>query len=321
MSASPATPVAPSWLRIGLALRYTLWDAVALRWLGHRWPSGDEPSAPASVAALDRLCGDDHAARPRVLLVVSHADDEVAWAASRLSYLRDHVTIVYVSDGAPRSAAALTESGFASSEEYAAARREERDRALALMEITPAQVHELRCVDQQAKYHLAALGRQIGALLDSCAPDIVLTHAYEGGHVDHDSTAYAVHRAVDARRRAGSAAPVIIEFAAYHRRFGRQRMLRFLPARRCACRTVVLSPAMRQLKQRLFACFPTQARVLRYVPLSVERFRVAPRYDFRQPANWEHLPFQDQAVPGEPNRTLPLDAVDAADAELRGARE
>jgi LmbE family N-acetylglucosaminyl deacetylase len=293
-------------------------DVFELGWLGHRWPVVDEPSREARVAALDRLCSDDPKDRPRVLMVVSHADDEVAWAGSRLAFLRDRVTLVYVTDGAPHTTAALRDSGYPSHAAYAAARRAERDRALALAGIEPGQVHDLDYADQEAKHHLAALARRVDTFIEATAPDIVLTHGYEGGHVDHDATACAVHGAIRARRRAGRPTPVLIEFAGYHRRFGRPRAFRFLPAQHCESRTLVLPEAMQRLKREMYACFPSQAPVLRYFPIAVERLRCAPRYDFRKPANWEHVLFADQAVAGDPRRTLPARLVEAAEAELFG---
>lgn len=294
-----------------------LGDLLRLRWLIHRWPSVDEPSVTRRRAALDALCGGGSSAGVRVLVVVSHADDEVAWAASSLCQLHDRVTLVYVTDGAPRNRLSLRDSGFPSAAAYAAARRLERDRALALMNIASGQVHELNYVDQQAKCNLVALTERLDALIEATKPNIVLTHAYEGGHVDHDATAYAVHHAVRSRRDSGRVTPVIIEFAGYHRRFGRQRTFRFLPAHHCETRTVVLTPAMRRLKQQLFDCYSSQASALRYYPIAVERFRCAPRYDFRESANWERVLYADQAIDGEPHRTLSRAMIDEADDALR----
>jgi hypothetical protein len=43
---------------------------------------------------------------------------------------------------------------------------------------------------------------------------------------------------------------------------------------------VVLTPAERDRKRRMFDCYPSQHGVLRDMPVRVERFRPAPRYDF-----------------------------------------
>ena len=45
-------------------------------------------------------------------------------------------------------------------------------------------------------------------VLDDVRPDVVLTHAYEGGHSDHDATAFAVHLAAGVMRREGGKAPL-----------------------------------------------------------------------------------------------------------------
>src|ERR1043165_7343474 len=46
---------------------------------------------------------------------------------------------------------------------------------------------------------------------------------------------------------------------------------------------LALSPAQRDFKQRMFACYRTQSYVLKNFSIRAERFRRAPRYDFSRP--------------------------------------
>lgn len=291
-------------------------DAARLARTGHVWPSADEPSRERRLAQLAGLCGDEAAARPSVFIVVAHADDEVLWAGSRLLALRDRVSLAYVTDGAPR-AADLVGTGCATREEYAALRRRERDCALAIAGIRPDQSHDLGLADQESRFQLGRLTRRIGVLIDRIRPDIVLTHAYEAGHPDHDAVAFAVHMAVRVRRRDGGSAPALMEFAGYHRRFGRARAFEFLPAHDCDARTIVLDAHARERKEAMYACYSSQSSALQYFHVGIERFRCAPHYDFHQPGNWERTLFSVQRLPGEPHRTLPTAVVIAAEAELR----
>src|SRR3954469_18766827 len=58
----------------------------------------------------------------RIAVVVAHPDDEAIGAGAVLRGFRD-VTIVHVTDGAPRDDGYAGSKGFASRAEYAAARR------------------------------------------------------------------------------------------------------------------------------------------------------------------------------------------------------
>src|SRR4029077_3455583 len=49
--------------------------------------------------------------------------------------------------------------------------------------------------DQQAAFRLAELARRLAALFAERGIAVVLTHACEGGHPDHDAVAFAVHGA------------------------------------------------------------------------------------------------------------------------------
>ncbi|MEO5568891.1 MAG: hypothetical protein ABIR92_10385, partial [Gemmatimonadaceae bacterium] len=57
----------------------------------------------------------------------------------------------------------------------------------------------------------------------------MLTHPYEGGHSDHDSTAFAVHLATGMLLREGRRAPIILELTSYHNYGGARRLFSFLP--------------------------------------------------------------------------------------------
>lgn len=292
-------------------------NVVAMRWVTHRWPSEpDEPHRERRLDCLERLCSDDPAARPTVLLVMAHADDETAWAASRLLYLCERLTLVFLTDSAPRNETAIKDYGYASRDAYAAVRREERSEALAQAGIRQEQVRDLNLVDQEVKLHLAPARDHVLSLIQELDPEIILTHAYEGGNADHDAVAWAVHAAVRARRAVGMPVPVIIECSGYHRRLGRAVSGRFLPARGCESRTLHLTTAVRTTKRAMYECYRSQETFLRHLDDDVECYRCAPRYDFRNPPNWEDVLLPAQASPTDPRRTLPADLVARAERTL-----
>jgi len=212
----------------------------------------------------------------RVILIVAHPDDETIGAGGLLQQLNDAL-IVVVTDGAPRNLIDAREAGFERYEDYAQARWLELQNAMELAGVRPDQLRCLSVPDQEASLNLPELSRRIGEILRSERPGTVLTHPYEGGHPDHDATAFAVH--------AGCAllpvAPDIHEFTSYHAKDGAMEVGRFLPDGEPG-ECTQLSNEGRERKRKMIECFATQERTLRCFPLDVECFRPAPAYDFTQ---------------------------------------
>ena len=159
---------------------------------------------------------------------------------------------------------------------------------------------------------MPSLVRRIGEILRELRPAAVLTHPYEGGHPDHDATAFAVHAAC-ARM---PAPPDVYEFTSYHQAPGEEQPRietgRFLP-HQDAGEVVALSAADRDRKSRMIACFATQEHMLRHFPLDGERFRAAPVYDFSQSPHPGKLFYDyfEWGITGERWRRLAVDAARA----------
>ncbi|MGD9511885.1 MAG: PIG-L deacetylase family protein [Geminicoccaceae bacterium] len=177
---------------------------------------------------LHELQHPEHAlAKVPLLFVVAHPDDEVLAAGSRLSRL-PLAHILYATDGAPRDPGDAERFGFASREDYASARRQEADRALAMQGIERERVHRLGLTDQDVAQEVPGLLRALTELCAALRPAAIVTHAYEGGHPDHDAVALAAH--ILCRDRDGGGSPQLIEFAGYHDADGSGRMATVVPA-------------------------------------------------------------------------------------------
>jgi LmbE family N-acetylglucosaminyl deacetylase len=221
-------------------------------------------------------------AHRRVALLAAHPDDEVVGAGAQLPLLTG-LTLLHLTDGAPRDPADACAAGFADGAAYAAARRRELAAALAAAGIAPPR-HRLGLTDQEVARELAPLARRLAALLDVLRSEILLTHPYEGGHPDHDAAAFAAAAATRLLRQAGRPAPAIIEMACYHRApQGGMQTGDFLAGSGGRATTIALRPAEVAAKRRLLGCFPSQSGVLAAFGLRQERFRPAPPYDFRRP--------------------------------------
>jgi LmbE family N-acetylglucosaminyl deacetylase len=248
-------------------------------------------------------------------VIVAHPDDETVGAGARLTEWRG-ATFVYATDGSPRNPADATAAGFATREGYAAARRAEARAALALAGIEPTRVRELGRVDQEASLDMAALARDIAALLRELRPAAVVTHPYEGGHPDHDATAFAAHAARRLLARDGPA-PALVEMASYHGAPGRLVANEFLPADGEGIR-MELSESECEFKRSLVACYRSQARTLAYLPVGVESFRLAPGCDFTRPPHGGPLWYERFAWGMTGPRWRELAAEALAQLGLRG---
>jgi LmbE family N-acetylglucosaminyl deacetylase len=225
------------------------------------------------------------------LFVVAHPDDEVIGAGSLLSRF-EHCRIVHVTDGAPADMRDARRAGFEARNDYAQARRSEAVTALSLAGIAEDQIIELGLPDQQSSYQLVSLVQRLYELLRQLRPQIVITQPFEGGHPDHDATAFAVHQARRLLLYENETAPEIFEMTSYHRRDDYVVYSEFLPRADSDCTTFVLSEDEKTRKRKMFECFATQREVLRWFPIEVERFRRAPDYDFTRPPHAGKLHYE-----------------------------
>lgn len=226
---------------------------------------------------LDRLCRGD--ASRRVLVVAAHPDDEVIGAGARLAALGEGF-VLHVTDGAPRDAALRSIPGC-SRLDYARRRREEAIAALALAGVGEERLVSFGVVDGDAIFELPFVVRSLVDLVRRLAPELIVTHPYEGGHPDHDACALAVRLATRLLERQRGRGVEVVEMASYHDEAGEPVRLRFLTAAGSVERALVLSPRERALKRAMFDAHASQQRVLEAFPLDVERFRTPPPYDFR----------------------------------------
>ncbi|HET7625067.1 MAG TPA: PIG-L family deacetylase [Verrucomicrobiae bacterium] len=252
----------------------------------------------------------DSASPPSVAIVAAHPDDEVIGAGAQLRRW-PKVSIIHVTDGSPLNSTDAWDAGFVTCEDYASARQRESMAALALAGVDSTQFHPVAFPDQEASLNLRGLTEALVRKFTELQSEIIITHAYEGGHPDHDATAFGVRAAKKILMDDFGFAPEIIEMTSYFNRAGIMATGEFLPRARCRIRSFELSESEREFKRRLFACFKTQRNVLQYFPIGVERFRIAPEYDFTRPPHPGRLFYEqfDWGISGAQWRILAREAL------------
>jgi len=228
----------------------------------------------------------------RLSVIVAHPADEIFGAGGLISKLSD-VTVIHLTDGAPNNTQIVYEAGFEGRADYAQARRRECISALAIANVPADRILEFDVVDHQAPHFLTDLAKRITTLLQQSAPDIVLTHPYEGGHPDHDAAALATNAAVRLLKRHGFKPPMLFEMALHPARDGERRVLDFLPSSGRETTTFLLDEEAQKLKRRMYECFATQRKSVKENPLGPERFRRPPPYDFTLPPQLGKLNYEN----------------------------
>ncbi len=191
---------------------------------------------------------------------------------------------MHATDGAPLNMIDAEANGFDTRNEYAQARRRELEAALDLCGIPTERLFEAGFIDQEAACNLVPLTARFFDAIEKIKPGTVFCHAYEGGHPDHDATAFAAHAAVHMVKRSTGDAPVLIEYAIYRAASdGTMAVFQPIPGGVSPWVLLPIQPEQRELKARMVDCFRTQAKILSVFPLKAEVLRIAPECDFTAP--------------------------------------
>jgi N-acetylglucosamine malate deacetylase 2 len=216
------------------------------------------------------------------MILAAHPDDETAGAAWLLQRV-PVCTVMHLTDGAPLDPGLREPEAQRSRERYAVLRRKEALHAMERVDIPEDRVRCLGAVDQEATFAMTELTLRVARALEESRPALLAVHAYEGGHPDHDAACFVAHTACALLRRSGSRVPLVIEMTSYHAAGGRLSIGQFVPGSGPPEVVVRLSSEERACKSEMLARFSSQTPVLANYGVDVERFRLAPRYDFTRP--------------------------------------
>jgi len=218
-----------------------------------------------------------------VAVIVAHPDDETIGCGGQLPRWRG-VSVVVVTDGSPQTVSANIIQGFGSSEKYSAARANELLKALSIADVSPRNLERLLLRDQRAAFRLSELTSRLVEVFYRRGTQIAITHAYEGGHPDHDAAAFAVHSAQKQMERRGQPLS-ILEMPFYRAANGSWLLQNFAQSPGHKSIVLQLTDKEQAQKRQMLAAHVSQREMLAHFSTKAEYFRVAPNYDFAKPPN------------------------------------
>ena len=206
-----------------------------------------------------------------VLVIAAHPDDETIGAAiliHRLIALGYQIDVVFATNG--RGAYWRIPKNL--QKERAATRLEEAAAALKCLDVDPNHIYCLGFPDHGLHRYLSEAYHDIHTFMTKAEPHIVLTHAMEGGHRDHDTTSLLAHLA------AQQLSIPVIEWASYNRDFPPAYQEIGFPEGQLNphAKTLTLSPQERALKSTALSQYHSQPES-HYVRRRQEAYRETAR--------------------------------------------
>lgn len=212
----------------------------------------------------------------KTLVFAAHPDDE-SIGASFFLQRQQNAYVAFATSGGYTFPDRLHRLGLASLSDYASKRENEAYDALNL--VPESTRYFLRFPDGGLQQHLAECFKSLTEAVDEHQPEFVLTHAFEGGHADHDCCSFLVSR-LRARREIRA-----WEMPIYHRIGTRTISQVFRDGTEIDLATATPSDAEITVKRAMLECHRTQVTLNVFNELGVdatrpELYRPQPEYDY-----------------------------------------
>jgi LmbE family N-acetylglucosaminyl deacetylase len=224
----------------------------------------------------------------RLLVFVAHPDDESIGCGVLLQRV-PAALVVFAVDGAP--AGYGIEGKFGSLKSYSAERFNEAGRALRLARNSSFRRLNTRSgtyfPDRQLFAHLEEAADSLVSIARVFLPDAIVSHSYEGGHIDHDACYLLAKHAAD------TLSLEHFEFPLYWKDETGQDV--FQKFRNTQEGEISLNPSQTEIatKNKMLAEYQTQRDIVAMFSTNVEKFRPVrvceygePSRNFSYPGTW-----------------------------------
>jgi LmbE family N-acetylglucosaminyl deacetylase len=241
------------------------------------------------------------------MFIFAHPDDESLGASALISRNSKNSSIIFATDGMPPPKTDAeyyppytTYPPFGSA--YSQYRISEATQALSKLGIDKQQISFLQMPDSRIIDSLDIFTQKIFDIIDSTNIKLLYTHAYEGGHIDHDLVCFAVWNAV---QKTQNNIKEIIEIPIYN--FEHEEYNHNLPldTQKEQAEAIWLTTEELKNKQKAISNYPSQTVDTQYfdiknpefhikhkTPVSLNRFQEPPHKGALQYEN-DNLNFQD----------------------------
>lgn len=224
----------------------------------------------------------------RVLVFVAHPDDETIGCSGLLQRATESL-VVFAVDGAPPYYG--FERKYASLRKYSEARFLEASRVLK--QVPNCTFRRLtrrkgaHFVDQHLFQDLQQAFTSLSQIIHEFSPELIITHAYEGGHIDHDASHVLATRAARALHIMN------LEFPLYWRtEDGRDVFQEFRESQNGEF-VLTLSENEIAVKQRMVAEYRTQRELTSVFHHETERFRPVIKESYTE-RKWADYAFENR---------------------------
>jgi LmbE family N-acetylglucosaminyl deacetylase len=216
----------------------------------------------------------------RTLAVVAHPDDEAIGCGVLLQRLK-HATVAFLTDGAP--ADRYFWGKFGSRSAYANLRANETKAALA--GLSGVKTVHFGAHDQELVFHLGMALEWLRKIVKVTKPQTILTHAYEGGHPDHDCCSFLswlIRREFEIP---------VWEMPMYCRVDGKLMRQHPLQDREAAV-NISATPEEEQRKSQMVEAYASQEEFIRGFDITTEKFLPQAQHDFSRPPHEGKLNYE-----------------------------